>query len=355
MNGEKLALQQAGGRVGGFTVKYVALDDATPEAGRWDPDATLVAARKATQDKSAIAYLGDLDSGASAISLPVLNDAGILQISPSSTYIGLTRAEGADKGEPDKYYPTGRRTFGRVVPADQIQAAAQIAYQQAAGCTKLYILNDRDVYGQGIALAVQRDAVAKGMQVLANDPLDRTAKDFRDVAQKIRAARANCVFFGGSVDNRATEVWAAVHAANPTAKLFGADGVAVSSFTSKLSPSAQRVTYITSPALDPESYPPKAQRFFQQYRATFGRAPEPDAIYGYEAMSLVIQCIKDAGTRGNDRQAVIDAFFKIKNRDSILGTYSIDSDGDTTLTDYGAYRVAGGKLVFDKLIKPEQG
>ena len=75
-------------------------------------------------------YLGEFNSGGSAISLPITNEAGILQVSPSNTYVGLTRAEGADKGEPDKYYPSGKRTFGRVVPADHIQAAAQVAYQK---------------------------------------------------------------------------------------------------------------------------------------------------------------------------------------------------------------------------------
>ena len=108
-------------------------------------------ARKAAQDASTIAYLGEFNSGASAISIPILNEAGILQISPSNTYVGLTRAEGADKGEPDKYYPSGKRTYGRVVPADHIQAAAQVAYQKDEGCTKTYILNDKEVYGKGIA------------------------------------------------------------------------------------------------------------------------------------------------------------------------------------------------------------
>src|SRR5919108_229630 len=122
--GEKLALEEAGGKVGNFTIKYVSLDDATAAAGKWDPAQTSSDARKAAQDKSTIAYLGEFNSGASAISIPILNEANVLQISPSNTYVGLTRAEGADKGEPDKYYPAGKRTYGRVVPADHIQAEA---------------------------------------------------------------------------------------------------------------------------------------------------------------------------------------------------------------------------------------
>ena len=154
VNGEKLALQEAGGKVGKYTIKYVSTDDATAAAGKWDPGQTSANARKAAQDKSTIVYLGEFNSGATAISLPILNEANILQISPSNTYEGLTRAKGADKGEPDKYYPSGKRTYGRVVPADHIQGAAQATYQKDEGCTKTYILNDKEVYGKGIATQV---------------------------------------------------------------------------------------------------------------------------------------------------------------------------------------------------------
>src|SRR5919206_331124 len=113
VNGEKLALEEAGGQVGKFKITYKSLDDATAAAGKWEPGQTSADARKAAQDPSTIVYLGEFNSGASAISLPITNEAGILQISPSNTYVGLTRAEGADKGEPDKYYPSAKRSSTR--------------------------------------------------------------------------------------------------------------------------------------------------------------------------------------------------------------------------------------------------
>src|SRR5215218_4299178 len=186
--GEKLALEEAGGKVGKFTIKYVSLDDATAAAGKWDPAQTSSDARKAAQDKSSIAYLGEFNSGASAISLPILNEANILQISPSNTYVGLTRAEGADKGEPDKYYPAGKRTYGRVVPADHIQAAAQVTYQKDEGCKKTYILNDKEVYGKGIAVQVENIGKAQGLQIAGNEGIDTKAANFRAVATKIKTS-----------------------------------------------------------------------------------------------------------------------------------------------------------------------
>jgi branched-chain amino acid transport system substrate-binding protein len=351
VNGEKLALQEHGGKVGKYTVKYVSLDDSTAATGKWEPGATSSDARKAAQDKSTIAYLGEFNSGASAISIPIINEAGILQVSPSNTYVGLTRSEGADKGEPDKYYPSGKRTYGRVVPADHIQAAAQVAFQKDQGCTKTYILNDKEVYGKGIADAVQKDGSAQGLQILGNDGIDTKAANFRSLATKIKGKGADCMFFGGITDNKAVQVWKDVGAANPTIKMFGPDGVAESAFTTKLPTALQTRTFITNPTLDPKLYPPAAQDFFKTYKQKFGKAPEPYAIYGYEAMQVALLAIQNAGDKGNDRQAVIDQFFKIKDRDSVLGKYSIDPNGDTTLSDYGGDKVKGGQLVFDKVIK----
>jgi branched-chain amino acid transport system substrate-binding protein len=353
VNGEKLALEEAGGKVGKYKITYKSLDDSTAAAGKWEPGQTSADARKAAQDQSTIVYLGEFNSGASAISLPITNEAGILQISPSNTYVGLTRAEGADKGEPDKYYPSGKRTFGRVVPADHIQAAAQVAYQKGEGCTKTYILNDKEVYGSGIAKQVASIAKAQGLQVLANDGIDTKAANFRTVASKIKSAGADCVFYGGIVQNKGVQLFTDVHAANPTAKLFGPDGMADPAYYEKASAAVAKMSYLTNPTLDPKLYPPAAQDFFAKFKQKYGNEPAPYAIYGYEAMKVALLAIQNAGDKGNDRQAVIDAFFKIKDRDSVLGKYSIDKNGDTTLSDYGADRVKDKKLVFDKVIKAQ--
>jgi branched-chain amino acid transport system substrate-binding protein len=353
VNGEKLALESAGGKVGNFTIKYVSLDDSTAAAGKWDPGATSGDARKAAQDKSTIGYLGEFNSGASAISIPILNEAGILQVSPSNTATGLTRSLGADKGEPDKYYPSGKRTYGRVVPADHIQGAAQVSYQKDNGCKKTYLLNDKEVYGSGLVKNVVAAAKTQGLAIAGNTGIDPKAANYRSLATSIKATGADCVFFGGITDNNGVQLFKDLHAAMPTAKLFGPDGVAETAFTSKLGSSVEKVTYITNPTLDPKLYPASGQEFFKNYKAKYGADPEAYAIYGYEAMGVLLEAIKNAGAKGNDKQAVIDAFFKIKNRESVLGTYSIDENGDTTLSDYGGDRVVGGKLVFDKVIKAQ--
>jgi branched-chain amino acid transport system substrate-binding protein len=352
-NGEQMALDKAGSKAGKYTITFKKLDDATAAAGKWDPGATSANARKAAQDKSTTVYLGEFNSGASAISLPILNEAGILMVSPSNTAVGLTRSQGADKGEPDKYYPSGKRTYGRVVPADHIQAAAQVTYQKDNGCTKLFILNDKEVYGKGLADQVVPLAKAAGITVLGNQGIDPKAANYRALAGTIKSAGADCVFFGGITQNNAVQLWKDLNASMPTAKLFGPDGVAESAFSEKIGSKAEKQTFITNPTLDPKLYPAAGQEFFKDYKAKYGSDPEPYAIYGYEAMSVALQAIQNAGDKGNDKQAVIDAFYKIKDRQSVLGTYSIDQNGDTTLTDYGGNRIVGGKLTFDKVIKAQ--
>jgi branched-chain amino acid transport system substrate-binding protein len=353
VNGEKLALQQAGGKAGKYTIKYVSLDDSTPSAGKWEAGKVSSNAREAAQNKTTIGYLGEFNSGATAVSLPVLNRSGILQISPSNTALGLTK-KSADPAEPDKYYPTGKRTYGRVVPADNIQAAAQVTYMKDNGVKKLYVLDDKEVYGKGVGDAVAADAKKAGIQVVGDEGIDPKAANYRSLGAKMKSAGADAFFFGGITANNAVQLWGDVYAANPTIKGFGPDGVAQASFTSKIPESTQKTTLITNPTLPPELYPPSAKKFFSDFKAKYGNDPEPYAIYGYEAMNAALQAIKNAGDKGNCREDVIKGFYAIKDKSSVLGTYSIDADGDTTITDYGGNKVENGKLVFDKVIKAQQ-
>ncbi len=351
INSEKLALEEVGGRIGEFVVKYVSLDDSTGPVG-WEPKAVSEAARRAAQDRTTVGYLGDLESGASAISIPVLNEAGILQISPSNTAVGLTRAEGAGKGEPEKYYPSGKRTFGRVIAADNRQAAAQVTLQREAGCTSTFLLNEAEFTGKGIADQIALLGPPRGLTIAGREPVDRDRADVLPIVDKVAQTAPDCVFFGGRTRSNAVALFEALHAALPSAELFGADGVAETAFTGALSPAVQAKVHLTTPALAPPQYPSRGRTYFKRYRARFGRDPEPLGIYGYEAMGLMLQAIRDAGEDADDKEKVVEAFFAIKDRTSVLGTYSIDENGDTTLARYGTATVRNGKPVLRAVVEP---
>ncbi len=353
VKGEKLALKQRGGKIGKFTIKYESLDDSTAQAGQWEPGATSANARKAAQDDTTIGYLGEFNSGATAISLPILNEAGIMQISPSNTALELTKDAGEDdKGAPEKYYTTGQRTFARAVPADHIQGAAQADWQKELGVKKLYILNDKEVYGTGVAKTTGDAAEREGIEVLANEGIDPKAPNYRAVAEKIKSSGADAVFFGGIYTNGGIQLWKDLAATLPDAKLFGPDGVAETEFTEGISDAAAKQTYITVATIDPKDYPAEGQKFFKDYEKAYGdKSPEPYAIYGYEAMDILLTAMENAGDKANDRQAVIDEVYKIKDKKSVLGTYDIDKDGDVTINQFGRYRVEGGELKFEETVK----
>lgn len=348
VNGEKLALAEANGKAGKYMLRYVSLDEAP--RGTVDPGQAADNARRAVQDRSTIAYLDGGGDSSSKLSIPVLNEGGVLTVSPSSTYVGLTRTDGAAAGEPDKYYPSGKRTFGRVIPADNVQAAAQASWAKDEGCTSTYVINDGQTYGTGLADAVAADLQQQQITVAGNETIDPGDGDFGELAKKIKGSGADCVFFGGESDSGSVRLWRQLHAADPQLKLFGPSALATPAFARAIGPAGD-VTYLTSPYLAPGSYPPGARKFYAAYRKAYGTAPPPAAIYGYEAMQSVLQSVRAAGTKGNDRQAVVNAFLGIRDRDSVLGTYSINTTGDTTLSRYGGLRVKNGRLVFDQVIE----
>jgi branched-chain amino acid transport system substrate-binding protein len=359
VNGIKLALEQAGNKAGDFSVTYESLDDSTAQAGSWTPEATTSNARKAAQDDSTAVYIGEFNSGASAVSIPILNEAGVPQISPANTAVGLTSDEpGANPGEPDKYYPTGARTYTRIVPKDTIQGAALATVMKEDGCTKVQLTNDKEVYGAGLASNIESAAEAQGLEIIANDAIDKNAPNYRSLAQKAKGAGADCFVYSGITANNAVQLYKDFSAALPNAKLYGPDGVAESGFADPkeggIPADVAAKVKVTVATLSPDEYPPEGQEFFTQFEEKYGEPnPDPYAIYGYEAMRLALDAIERSGT--GEKEDIVKALFDTQDRSSVLGTYSIDENGDTTLTDYGVYTIDGGELTFDSTIKAQAG
>ena len=346
VNGERLALAQAGGHIGPFRIGYVSLDDVNPQTGRFDPGVTASNAKAAAQDTSTIAYLGELGSAATAVSLPLINAAGILQVSPGSPYVGLTSSLDAGQYEPERFYPTGRRTFGRLEPADPVQAAAQVALMRSLGVRSLYVIDDQNPFELPLAQLVATNARRAGIAVAGRDSLAVAgATTFPGAVEKVRSTGAQAVFFAGGANPGTVALWRALSAANPALLLLGTSSLVSEEFTSAIGSAGGR-TYMTTPVLSSRAYPPAAARTLSAYRKQFGGEPGPYALYGYEAMSVVLAAIRSAGSRGNNRQVVIERFFQTRDRDSVLGRYSMQPNGEPTLTRYGVDRVQRGRAVF---------
>jgi len=346
VGGEKLALHDSGGRIGPFKISYDSLDDSSPTSGQWDPGVTASNAKTAANDPSTIAYLGDYNSAATAISLPLINAADILQVSPASPYAGLTSSAYAGQDEPERFYPTGRRSFARLQPGDPAQARAQVQLMRDLGVRRVYVLDDQDPFGLPLAQMVAADAEHAGISLAAHDSLDTTATtSFVGEVSKIAQSGAQAVFFAGGTTPATVSLWQQLHAADPRLWLLGSSTMVNATFTSSIGAAAAR-TLFTTPILPVSHYPDSAQRVLAVYRRQFHEQPEAYALFGYEAMSATLRAIARAGAHGNNRQAVIDALFSAGPHDSVIGRYAIEPDGETTLSSYGVDRVSGGAPVF---------
>ena len=302
VNGIKLALEQNGGKAGPHTIKYESLDDSTAQAGSWTPETESANALKAAQDEATAVYIGAFNSGASKVSIPILSEAGVPQISPANTYVGLTTNDpGSEPGEPDKYYPTGDRTYARIVPKDTIQAAALVTLMKQDGCTKVAMTNDKEVYGAGLARVIELSAKEQGLELTSNDAIDKNASNYRSLAQKAKAAGADCFVYSGITANNAVQQFKDFAAAlGAEAGLYGPDGVAETGFVSEkdggIPAALNKQVKVTVATLSPDQYPPEGQKFFEEFTAKYGvDNPDPYAIYGYEAMMLALDAIERSG------------------------------------------------------------
>ena len=359
VNGIELALDQAGNKAGNFTVKYESLDDSTAQAGAWDPGQAAANARKVASDPDAVYYMGEFNSGASEVTIPILNHASIPQVSPANTYVGLTVSDPpvSISGEPEKYYPTGTRTYLRIVPNDVIQAGADLIAMKEAGCTKVAVANDKEAYGAGLAALLEEEKGTYGTTITSNTGIDPKAPNFRSYASTVKSEGADCFFFAGIVSNGAVQLTKDINSALPTAKIFGGDGVCTGSYTNAkeggVPASVDPQIECTVATQDLKAYP-GGKDFLAAYKAKYGVSnPDPYAIYGYEVMKLGLDTIAGLGDKGNDKAEVLKALFATKDRKSVLGTYGFDKNGDTTLKSYGLYKVgADGEPVFFKTITP---
>ena len=307
LDGERLALLLADGKAGDFHVKLQPLDDSDPEAdpddAGWKPETTLKAANDAVTDPGTIAYIGDFDNGATALSLPQTNQQDLLQVSPASTYGGFTGGPGSAPGEPDKYEPSGAPTFGQIAAMDPVQARAIVAVLLDGGCRRLAILRAPDGFDDSLGRLIERNAGARGLEVVYDEQVrDEDAPAHAEMADAVVEAGAECATFVGGPGDAPAGVVGALHNADPDLRIALPMALADDDVAAGLGAAAQ-VTTIIGP-------PPPDEEFVRAFSERFGREPGPWASYGYEAMRRVLRAIEVAGSRGNDRRAVVDAYLR---------------------------------------------
>lgn len=344
-NGIKLAIEEAGNKAGDFNIVYEDWDDASAKKGDWDPEVEAANADKAIKDPDVMAYIGTYNSGAAKISMPVLNKAGLVMISPANTTPGLTKPKMGEANEPDVYRPSGKVTYFRVVPADDMQGAVGAKWAQKMGMKSVYILDDRGVYGKGIADVFEQTAGDIGLKVLGHEGMDAKAQEYKSLMTKIKAANPDLVYFGGTTQSNAGQIAKDMVAVGLKAKLMVPDGCFENAFiTAAGADNVNDRVFITFGGVPAEQLQGAGAEFVKKYVAKYQREPEAYAVYGYVAAKVALDGIARAGKK--DRLAIVDAVSKYKADDSALGPFSFTPDGDTTMSVMSGNTVKNGKFEF---------
>jgi len=349
-----LALAEAGGSAGGIRVNHRELNNAGPEG--WTPERVARNARRAVQDDTTAIYLGELRSHASVLSMPILNEAGIPQISPAATGIGLVEGgPGAEEGEPERYYPTGERHFVRLMPGDGAQARVLADLLAAEGCERLALVGGTEDEGAALAVALAAALSERGLEpayeVLAGDDLVGRAPE---VARQAAAREADCLVYTGDDARGALALLTqAGRQLGPAASLYVTKGVAEPGLfappTGLPEELAPRVT-ATLPTRGESSPSPTRQALLDELGAEPRSPRDLYALYGYETMRLALDAI--ARSRTGRPPDVLEALFNTAERRSVLGTYSVEDSGDTTLDAYGVYGIENGRLMLRRPAVP---
>jgi branched-chain amino acid transport system substrate-binding protein len=342
--GAQLALSDAGGRAGDRDVRLVRLDDSEPDGPTWDPDAVESNANRAAADPATIAYIGELGEGGSAISVPVTNDERILQVSPLDGLTTLTRNQpGAAFGTgPARYYPSGKRSFLRLVPTDALQAEELVEWAREQGVQRLAVVQDDQVFsralGQQTVIMAERSGITvTGLLEPRDDP-----KGFDDFAVKVAQDRPDGIVYTGLGDATAGPLLAAIARRLPGARLFGSSALA----TAAPGPPGMPPVELLSPLLRPSEYGPRARRVLARLEAPRVGRPRLEALYGYEAMRVVLDSIAAAEGDSGDRAAVAREALTPRSRRSVIGDYTVRPNGEVSTARFAAYRLSGGRLRY---------
>ena len=359
----KFQLQQQDWKAGDYNIAYQSCDDSTAQAGSWDSGKCSANANAYAANDAVIGVIGTFNSGCAAIEIPVLNqapDGGIPMLSPANTYVCLTAAApSCDSTEPDKYYPSGDRNYLRVVANDAYQGSADAEFAQSEGVKSVYILNDKQAYGLGVATNFRDAAKSLGIKIAGFAAWDSKATSYTSIFDKIKQTDADAVFLGGLICENGAQLIkdkVAVLGPNDGVKLIAPDGFTTQA-TIDESGSAAQGMYLSVAGQPIDSFTGKAKEFVDGLLAgpLSGKPIDPYAIYGGQAAQTMLDAI--AASDGS-RSDVISKLFASDVQDGLLGTFTFSSDGDPVASAGATVAItlykAEDKLVTETTIAPKQ-
>lgn len=321
--GEKLALSEAGGRAGAYTINFSSLDEAGADPQQRAANAAE-AARTAMVDTQTTAVIGTLDSEGARASIPLLNEAGFLHVSLGAGYPGFTERVAAD--EPGRWFPASGRNFARLVGDDRAQARALV---RAAGARRIVVEEEGGEDGAALGREIRRAAAAAGAKVVAEP------------------GRDGAVVYAGEDPVAAAGVAESVARETRGARVVLPDAVVRAGVEAQLAGPAARRAVLVSSAPAPGSTP--ALRHFEAaFARAYGRPPGPYAALGHAAMETVLAALDRAAAdkRAGERRAVLRAYFSGGARDTVVGPLSVLGSGAVSPARFSAFRLSGGRREY---------
>ncbi len=357
----QLYLNSVASKAGNYTIKLKTYDDSTAATGSWDPATCTKNGNAHVANSSEVAVMGTYNSGCAKLEVPILNAAPMLMISDANTSPGITKDySGNDPGEPGKYYPTGKRNYGRVVATDDYQGPADAKFMaETLKVKKCFVVNDNETYGQGVAGAFVKAAKTEGITVIGNQPYDPKQTSYSALFQKVKSQKPDCVFIGGTYDANGGQLLKDkfnVLGNNTKVKLMGPDGY--TGFTDLDNQKEAQGMYLSFAGLaqvELQKQNGPGAKLLNAYKAKYGAAPVGDyPLYGVSAVQVILAAIaKSDGTR----QSIVDQVFSgsgisIPASDSVIGKeIAIDTKtGDVNAKDYSIEHELGGKANFVKSV-----
>jgi branched-chain amino acid transport system substrate-binding protein len=344
--GAELAIEERRGRAGRYTVRLRVLD-----AGEGGESEVRRNGRMTVQDTRSVGYIGELESQVTKTTMPQLNLGGVAQIGPTVTYTGLTQGgEGTEPGEPDKYQRTGVRTFARLVPTDRVQGAALVAAAREAGCRRLRVWRSNTAIGQGLAASVRSAADEAGIDLAGTEEIKPQQPSYARQAEEVDA---DCLVWTGEPETSGVQVLNDAAAGNQALRLFASSAHCTTRALDArggISRDAAPRLRCTRPVIEPRS----ARGREVLRRAGVRGADAPYALYGYEAVAVLLDAVERAAGEGDgiSRAAVSEAVYSLGPRDGAIGRYEIDGDGDVGVRSFGLYEIADGDLRQEKVLQP---
>jgi len=341
----------------GMNIEIVPLDDASPTTGSWDGTVEAENAQRCVNDPTCMVYFGTYNSGAAKVSMPITNEAGMAHITPANSYAGLTRAcDTCEDGEPEIYRPSGVVNYFRTNPTDDVQGPAAASWAYCLGAQNVYVLDDTQLYGQGIADEFVRQAEAIGLNIVGRDSVESTDIDFRSLVTKVRGAGADMVFGGFVVDSGGPQVvqqMGELGLFDDDVTFMGPDGLLTPSFV-EAAGGADNVNgnvFLTFPGVLPSLLTnEQGMRFYNDFVAEYGNDPTGYAVYAYQSMMLVLDSIDRAGVA--ERGPILDAMRETTDFEGLTGTFSFDENGDSTAAAFFGYEAADGVFMNPVPITP---